>query len=409
MKKTFKILLFTTLALGCCGSIDAKKKQKFDVNPDLPMSIRMAQSEIIRNPEGWMLDFSQKLKWNYCHGLECQSFLDVYDHYKGEKKYAKAVAPFYTYVKDYADTIINENGIIYGYKKTNYNLDHVNSGKILFRLYDREKDPRYKIAMDTLRAQLASQPRTSEGGFWHKKVYPIQMWLDGLYMGEPYYAEYTATFDADNTQAYADIVNQFLLVAKRTYDKETGLYRHAWDEIKALPWSDKSGRAPHVWGRALGWYMMAIVDVLDYLPESQPGRDKMITILQNIVKNLAKYQDPKTGAWCQVIDQTGREGNYLEMSCTPMYAYAIAKGVRKGYLDPSALEMAKKAYQGILDNFIKVDEKGLVSLTNVCGVAGLGGKPYRDGSFDYYVNEIVRDNDPKGVAPFIMLCLEMNN
>ena len=263
--------------------------------------------------------------------------------------------------------------------------------------------------MDTLRAQLASQPRTSEGGFWHKKVYPFQMWLDGLYMGEPYYAEYTATFDADNTQAYADIVNQFLLVAKRTYDKETGLYRHAWDEIKALPWSDKSGRAPHVWGRALGWYMMAIVDVLDYLPESQPGRDKMITILQNIVKNLAKYQDPKTGAWCQVIDQTGREGNYLEMSCTPMYAYAIAKGVRKGYLDPSALEMAKKAYQGILDNFIKVDEKGLVSLTNVCGVAGLGGKPYRDGSFDYYVNEIVRDNDHKGVAPFIMLCLEMNN
>ena len=161
MKKTFKILLFTTLALGCCGSIDAKKKQKFDVNPDLPMSIRMAQSEIIRNPEGWMLDFSQKLKWNYCHGLECQSFLDVYDHYKGEKKYAKAVAPFYTYVKDYADTIINENGIIYGYKKTNYNLDHVNSGKILFRLYDREKDPRYKIAMDTLRAQLACLLYTS--------------------------------------------------------------------------------------------------------------------------------------------------------------------------------------------------------------------------------------------------------
>lgn len=169
MKKTFKILLFTALAFGCCGNIDAKKKQKFDVNPDLPMSIRMAQSEIIRNPEGWMLDFSQKLKWNYCHGLECQSFLDVYDRYKGDKKYAKIVAPFYTYVKDYADTIINENGIIYGYKKTNYNLDHVNSGKILFRLYDREKDPRYKIAMDTLRAQLASQPRTSEGGILAQK------------------------------------------------------------------------------------------------------------------------------------------------------------------------------------------------------------------------------------------------
>ena len=246
-------------------------------------------------------------------------------------------------VPKFADTIINEKGIIYGYKKSNYNLDHVNPGKILFRLYEREQDPRYKIAMDTLRSQLASQPRTSEGGFWHKRVYPFQMWLDGIYMGEPYYAQYTATFDADNEAAYADIVNQFLLVAKRTYDKETGLYRHAWDEIKALPWSDKSGRSAHVWGRALGWYMMAIVDALDYLPQDQPGRDKIITILQGIVKNLAKYQDPQTGAWCQVIDQTGREGNYLEMSCTPMYAYAIAKGVRKGYLDPSTLEMAKKA------------------------------------------------------------------
>ena len=158
-----------------------------------------------------------------------------------------------------------------------------------------------------------------------------------------------------------------------------------------------------------GDLLMAIVDALDYLPQDQPGRDKIITILQGIVKNLAKYQDPQTGAWCQVIDQTGREGNYLEMSCTPMYAYAIAKGVRKGYLDPSTLEMAKKAYQGILDNFIKVDEKGLVSLTRVCGVAGLGGKPYRDGSFEYYINEVIRDNDPKGVAPFIMLCIEMND
>ncbi len=408
MKKNLQILFLSLLAIGCCGTLQAKKNA-YKVDPTLPMSIRMAQSEIIRNPEGWMLDFSQSLKWNYCHGLECQSFLDVYDHYKDNKKYGKLVDPLYSYAKAYADTIIDENGIIYGYKLSNYTLDHINSGKILIRLYEREGSPKYKTAMDTLRAQLASQPRTDEGGFWHKKVYPYQMWLDGIYMGEPYYAQYVATFEPDNQKAYADIVNQFLLIAKRTYDKGTGLYRHAWDEIKALPWSDKSGQAPHVWGRALGWYMMAIVDALDFLPENQAGRDKMIVILQNTVKNLAKYQDSETGAWYQVIDESGREGNYLEMSCTPMFAYAIAKGVRKGYLDPSTLDMARKAYQGILDNFITVDEEGVVSLTRVCSVAGLGGKPYRDGSFEYYVNEPVRDNDPKGVAPFIMLCLEMDN
>ena len=409
MKKNFRLLALIAVVAGLCTSVEAKKKQEYTVDPSLPMSIRMTLSEMERNPEGWMLDFSSSLKWNYCHGLECQSFLDVYDHYKNDKKYGKIVAPFYTYVKAYADTIINEKGIIYGYKKTNYNLDHINSGKILFRLYDREKDPRYKIAMDTLRSQLASQPRTPEGGFWHKRVYPFQMWLDGIYMGEPYYAEYTATFDAGNSTAYADIVNQFLLIAKRTYDSDTKLYRHAWDEIKAMPWSDKSGRAPHVWGRALGWYMMALVDALEFIPEQQKGRDKMVEILQNLVAVLPQYQDAATGAWYQVVDMPEREGNYLEMSCTPMYAYAIAKGVRLGYLDPSTMEVARKAYDGILKNFVTVDEKGLVSLTRVCGVAGLGGKPYRDGSFDYYINEIIRDNDPKGVAPFIMLCVEMGN
>ena len=397
MKRTgLNIICSLLLAGGMCACTATPKQTE-----EIKWSERMAQSEMQRFPEPWMIEKAKKPRWGYTHGLVVKSMLEEWKH-TGDTAY-------YNYAKIYADSLIDTDGKIKTMKYLSFNIDNINAGKILFDFYEKTGDGRYKVAMDTLRKQLAEQPRTSEGGFWHKKVYPFQMWLDGLYMGEPYYAEYTATFDADNTQAYADIVNQFLLVAKRTYDKETGLYRHAWDEIKALPWSDKSGRAPHVWGRALGWYMMAIVDVLDYLPESQPGRDKMITILQNIVKNLAKYQDPKTGAWCQVIDQTGREGNYLEMSCTPMYAYAIAKGVRKGYLDPSALEMAKKAYQGILDNFIKVDEKGLVSLTNVCGVAGLGGKPYRDGSFDYYVNEIVRDNDPKGVAPFIMLCLEMNN
>ncbi len=407
MKTSCKFILSLTIII--CGCINLSAKKKYDVDPKLPMSIRLAQSEIIRNPEGWMLDFSSKLKWNYCHGLECQSFLDVYDQYIGNKKYKNAVEPFYAYVKQYADTMINENGIIYGYKKTNYNIDHVNPGKILFRLYEREKDSRYKIAMDTLRAQLASQPRTSEGGFWHKRVYPFQMWLDGLYMGSPYYAQYTATFDADNDRAFADIVRQITLVAKRTYDKETQLYRHGWDEIKALPWSDKTGRSPHVWGRALGWYMMAMVDVLDFMPVTQPGREKIIDIFSRLVDVLPKYQDPETGAWSQVLDQPAREGNYHEMSCTPMIAYSIAKAVRKGYIAPEKIEIARKAYEGILNNFITVDDKGLVSINQVCAVAGLGGKPCRGTTYEYYISEPVRPNDPKGVAPFIMLCLEMGN
>ncbi len=372
--------------------------QSKTVKTNLPWSVRMAQSDIIRNPEAWMLDFSKELRWNYCNGLGCQAILDVYDRY-GDKK-------LYNYVKAYTDTIIDANGQIRTYKKSNYSLDLVNPGKILFRMYARTGDKRLKIALDTLRSQLATHPRTPEGGFWHKKVYPQQMWLDGIYMGSPFYAEYNKTFNHPEDQA--DVVKQFLLVAQKTYDPQTGLFRHAWDASKAMPWADKTtGQAPHVWGRAVGWYMMALVDALDFLPKNQPGRDSMIVILRNLSKTLVKYQDKTTGTWYQVVDLPTRTGNYQEATCTSMFAYAMLKGARKGYLGQEYRTAGMKAYNGIIKNFIKVDANGLVSLTRCCAVAGLGGNPYRDGSFEYYIHELIRDNDPKGVGPFIMASLEV--
>lgn len=363
-----------------------------------PWSVKMAESEIKRNPEGWMLDFSDRLKWNYCHGLVCQSLLDVYDRYGNDK--------FYKYVEQFADTMIYDNGQIIAYKPEEYNIDRINSGKILFRVYNKSKNEKYKLALDLQRGQLKTHPRTQEGGFWHKKVYPCQMWLDGQYMGLPFYAEYGMAFN--EPQIFDDVVLQFKLVRKYLHDANTGLYRHAWDECKQQQWADSiTGQAPNVWGRAVGWYAMALVDVLDFIPKEHPGRDSVITIFSELAQSIVRYQDDKTGVWYQVLDQGQRQGNYLESSCSSMFVYALLKGVRNGYLQPTMLDPAMKGYNGILNQFIQHNADGTISITKACAVAGLGGKPYRSGSFDYYISEPIRDNDPKAVGPFIMASLEM--
>lgn len=360
-------------------------------------SVRMAESEMVRNPSIWMVDFVKEKKWNYTQGLMGLAFLRL-NEATGEERY-------FNYAKGYADSLIDENGDIYKYKKENYNLDQVNPGKMFFTLFDRTKDPRYEKVIQTLKAQLDSQPRIPEGGFWHKKVYPDQMWLDGLYMGAPFYAEYASRYN--RPEYFQDVINQFLIVARHTYDPSTGLYRHAFDASGKMPWADSiTGQAPHAWGRAMGWFSMAIVDALDYIPADQPQRGELITILQGMIEKLSAIQDPVTGGWYQVLDRPGENGNYIETSCTAMFTYSMLKGVRKGYLDARYLAYAKKAYNGLIDNFITVDSNGLVTMTRICGVAGLGGDPYRDGSFEYYVGEEIRDNDPKGVGPFIMASLE---
>jgi unsaturated rhamnogalacturonyl hydrolase len=256
-----------------------------------------------------------------------------------------------------------------------------------------------------LRAQLDIQPRTSEGGFWHKQRYPHQMWLDGLYMGSPFYAEYAKLFN-EPTSSFDDVAKQIRLVAAHTYDPASGLFYHGWDEAKEQVWADKTtGASPNFWGRAIGWYAMALVDVLDYFPKDHPARPEIITTLKKLCDGVVKHQDPASGLWWQVIDQGGRPGNYLEATASSMFVYAMAKGVNHGYLSRDYIPAILKGYSGLTGKLIKKDAKGNVSLTQCCSVAGLGTG--RDGSFAYYIKEPVVENDLKGIGPFILAGLEM--
>ena len=385
------------LVLVCMLSFMGVTLMAQTVSRSKPWSVRMAESEMIRTPKGWQLDFSTAPKWNYCHGLVLQSMMDVYDRY-GDKK-------FYDYALAYADTMVQNDGSIMTYKVDDYTFDRLNSGRILFRIYEQEKQEKYKKAMDLLRTQFDGHPRNDDGGFWHKKVYENQVWLDGVYMSMPYYAEYA--FRNNDVDVYQDIVNQFRTVAKHTYDVENDVYRHACDVSKRQKWADPvTGQSQHCWGRAMGWFAMACVDVLDFMPEHEPGREEILAILDKLVKQIKARQDAKTGVWYQVIDRSGDEGNYLEATCSTMFVYTLLKAVRNGYIDPSYKDVAEKGYRGILKEFVKVDENGIVSIEKCCAVAGLGGKNNRSGDYQYYLNEPIRANDPKAVGPFILASLE---
>ena len=364
-----------------------------------PLSLEVVRSEMARNHEASYIDgLNGRLKWNYTTGLELKAFLDA----NAED------ASVLQYVDAWYDAIIAEDGSIgVNYKKSNYSTDHICPGKTLFKLYDLTGKEKYRKAMDVLYEQILEQPRTPEGGFWHKKVYPNQMWLDGLYMAQPFYAEYTARYVPDSRKAanFADIANQFILVADHTYDPATGLYRHAWDSSHEMFWCDPAtGQSAHAWGRALGWYAMALVDVLPFLPEDTPGRDRMIEILRGIAGKLPEYADPATGMWYQVLDRPGQEGNYVEATASAMFIYAMLKGCRYGWLD--CADYAKTCYGQLLETFVTTGSDGLVNLNRCCEVAGLGGKENRSGTYDYYINEKIRSNDPKGIGPLIWAALE---
>ncbi|MGV8826884.1 MAG: glycoside hydrolase family 88/105 protein [Breznakibacter sp.] len=389
MKKYFLNVVVGMLVLSVFGCATTKVK---------PLSVKLAESEMARVPNPVNLDFRTSLSWNYSTGLELYSFLKIYEKY--------GVQPVYDYVKAYADTMIHADGSIYGYEVEEYNIDHVNAGKLLFHLYDKTKDERYRKAADLLRSQMDTHPRTSEGGYWHKNVYPHQMWLDGLYMGAPFVAEYAQRFNRPSD--FEDMVNQFLIVARHTYDPATKLYRHGWDESRQMHWADSiSGQSQHAWGRACGWFMMGMVDILEFIPQETNGREALVEIFAGLAETLLEYRDPQSGVWYQVIDSPGREGNYLESSCSSMFAYAFLKGARLGYLPAKFKQEGEAAYRAVVKSFIKTNADGTVSLTDGCAVAGLGGKNMRDGSFEYYIGEPVRDNDPKAIGPFIMAALEM--
>jgi unsaturated rhamnogalacturonyl hydrolase len=311
------------------------------------------------------------------------------------------------YAKAYIDYFVQENGKINGHKLEDYNIDRVRPGLNMLDMYERTGDEKYKTAIETLVSQMETHPRTNAGGYWHKKIYPYQMWLDGIYMGSPFLARYAKDFN--QPKWFDEVTFQIQEIYKETLDASTGLLYHAWDESREQRWCNpETGQSKHFWSRAAGWYMMALVDVLDYLPENHPERPAVIEILNKFSEALLKVQDEKTGLWYQVLDMGGEERNYLEASGTAMFIYAFAKGAKNGYLDNKYLDIANKAFDSMMENMVITGDDGLPVLTNTCGACGLGGNPYREADYDYYVTEIQNDNDQKGVAPFILAAIELN-
>ena len=402
---TIRIKSVLPLALGAmvffisCSQQPSGASASAEVKEETSYAEKMAQSEIKRNPEGWTLDFNEKPKWEYTHGLVMMAMERVWQE-TGDEQY-------YNYIRHFTDFMIDEQGNIKTYKKSDYNIDRVNGGKFLIRLYEETGEEQFKLAVEELRDQMREHPRMSEGGFWHKKVYPHQMWLDGIYMGSPFLAKYAAVFNEPDL--FDDVARQVILMDKYAYSEETGLYHHAYDESKEQRWADpETGLSTNYWGRSVGWYAMAVVDVLDYLPQNHEKRNDIIDIAKKLAAGIVRYQD-ETGTWYQVMDQGDRAGNYLESSASSMFAYFLLKGAEKGYLGEEYRKAGIKAYEGILEQFIREDPDGGISITQVCGVAGLGGTPYRDGSYEYYINEVIRENDPKGVGPFILASLVYEN
>lgn len=361
-----------------------------------PLSAQMAETAMTRvwadSPNGVGIP----PKWVYDSGVILNGMKTLWQA-TGDRRY-------YDFIKRGVDAFVNPDGTIKTYKVEEYNLDQVRMGSAVLMLYRVTGDAKYKKAADLIRSQLKTQPRTNEGGFWHKKIYPYQMWLDGLYMAEPFYAEYSQMFGENN---WDDIANQFIWIESHVRDEKTGLLYHAWDESKQQRWADKqTGRSPIFWGRAMGWYAMALVDVLDYFPKDHPKRAQLIAILNREMSALRQVQDKKSGVWWLILDMPGRDKNYLEASASAMFTYALAKGVRMGYLPRPFSKTADTSWAGIQKEFLEPTDGGINLLKTIAG-AGLGGNPYRDGSFNYYVGERVVTNDPKGVGAFLLAAVEM--
>ncbi len=385
----------------------------------------LTYSEMKRVPRPYLLDFSSKPKWSYVMGIELEGMLDTYLKYGGDA--------ILSYCKEYTDTMINQKGDIRGYNILDYNLDNIRTGHFVTRMYQNWPEQKNLLAMQTMMKQLQNQPRTvADKVFWHKAIYAYQVWLDGIFMGLPYRcltAPITMKKTKDITAVYDDAVNQLKTTYERTLDPKTGLNRHAYDETRKTFWADKeTGLSQHCWGRAQGWYTMALIEVLDALPEDYARRSEVIDLLVKDFDAILKWQDKQTGTWYQVMDSPDRKGNYLESTCTAMFTYALLKAYRKGYVGTKYRDAGIKAYKGMINNFIRVNADKTISLTNCCAVAGLGPaatpevqtamkkinpkgsvkeNQKRDGSYDYYLSEPVRDNDAKGVGPFIWASLEM--
>lgn len=364
----------------------------------LPYAKEMAHTVLSSWKNSLFHDTTREAAWSYDQGVIYNGLVALWK-YTGN-------ADYFRYVKKHIDNFVTDEGTIRTYNKEDYNIDNIKNGDALLMLYKVTGESKYWKAASLLYSQLKTHPRTNEGGFWHKKIYPYQMWLDGLYMAEPFYATYAEITHSDSD--FNDVANQFAYAEKHTKDATTGLLYHGWDESKQQQWANKStGTSPNFWARAMGWYGMALVDALEHFPDTNKRKQELISILHRYAEAIVKVQDSNDGLWWDVLNFPGREKNYKEASASCMFVYTLAKGVRLGFLPPAYLAPAEKGFNGICKIFISKDDNGLMSLEGTVSVSGLGGNPYRDGSFDYYMREKIVTNDLKGVGAFIQMCSEM--
>ncbi|MBN8460211.1 MAG: glycoside hydrolase family 88 protein [Verrucomicrobia bacterium] len=399
----FKTQLLAAVLLAAHAPAGDAVPATYQNSAPLEWSGRLAKSEIARRGKTLFKGGGPKARWEYTSGLFAHSLLEL-GKATGDETYSRHAVAL-------VSSFIAEDGTIATYRMEDYNIDLLPPGRVALDAWETTRDPRYKTAAATLRKQLETHPRTSDGGFWHKQRYPWQMWLDGLYMGSPFLAQYGKTFQ--DPAAFDEVVRQITLMDRHAYDPKSGLFHHAWDEKRVQPWADKqTGHSPCFWGRAVGWYAMALVDCLDHLPPTHEGVDQVSAILRKLAAGVLRHQDPKSSLWWQVMDQGGREGNYLETTASAMFIYAFAKGINRGYLDRATfLVPTVKAYEALVRDCTRTDDAGALHLTRCCEVAGLGftsasGRP-RDGTFEYYISEPIIENDLKGVGPFILAGIEM--
>ncbi len=339
--------------------------------------------------------------WNYIDGCMILALLEIYQT-TGEEKY-------YEFANAFIDHRVREDGSISGYSVDEYNLDNVNAGKTLFALYDINGKEKYRRAIDLIYSQVQTQPRTAEGNFWHKKIYPNQVWLDGMYMAQPFYMEYETRFNGKKN--YEDIFGQFHNVIEHMRDPETGLYYHGYDASRTVFWCDKeTGLSQNFWFRALGWYSMALLDTLDKCEvcrECEKEYEYLKQAFVDLTDSMLKLQN-ESGLWYQLPALGGKEPNYLETSGSAIMAYSLLKGVRLGFLPENYRVYGLKAFRGICNAYLK-EKNGQLSLGGICLVAGLGpaDNPRRDGSFAYYMSEPVVEDDAKGVGPLLLAYTEM--
>lgn len=355
------------------------------VENNIPMYIRLADSTLERFPT--LAD-----KWDHEYGVVLKGIEEVWKLTEDEK--------YFNYIKDSISPNVLEDGTIVGYKLESYEVDNINTGRVLFELYNRTKDEKYKKAIELLRSQFDTHPRTSFGNILHKGQLRDIIFIDSVYMGLVFLAQFGKEFN--EPKDLDDVVDQIIRAAGYNQNKDTGLLVQGYNETKTEFWANKeTGLSESYWGRGLGWYSVGLVEVLEYLPENHPKKERLLEIFRNLMAGVSKVQD-STGTWWQVVDKGDLEGNYLEASASSMFTYSFAKGVRLGYLDDKYKEIANKAYNGLVNEFIEIDKDGEVHLNDTCKSGGLGGKDYRDGSFNSYACEATAKDDHKGVGTFLM-------